>query len=164
MHTPLCAGKTIPIECKGRGAPRRIIKRCILSCSGPACRPHSFCRLRSSRPKNSCWKQTCRRSDWNRQSKRMKNSFLRSASSPSQSPSVPALPRGEPLAKPGTLPYCQRLPLWGSWRAYARLRGRARLPFSPSSPPPWRRTLRRSPQSARGYRRLQGLFRRAGPP
>ena len=25
MHTPLCAGKTIPIECKGRCAPRRIM-------------------------------------------------------------------------------------------------------------------------------------------
>ena len=30
--------------------------------------------------------------------------------------------------------------------------------FTPSSPLPWRRTLRRSPQSARGCRRLQGLF------
>ena len=110
MHTPLCAGKTIPIECKGRCAPRRTIKRCILSCSGPACRPHSFCRTRRSVPSSTCWKLTRRRSDWSKQSRRMKNSFLRSASSPSQSPSVPALPRGEPLAKPGTLPYCQSLP------------------------------------------------------
>ena len=41
--------------------------------------------------------------------------WLRAASSPSQSPAVTALPKGEPLAKPRALPYCQSLSLWERW-------------------------------------------------
>ena len=42
------------------------------------------------------------------------------ASSPSQSPAVTALPKGEPLAKPKALPYCQSLSLWERWICAAK--------------------------------------------
>ena len=46
---------------------------------------------------------------------------LRKTASPSQSHICStALPKGEPLAKPETLPYCQRLSLWERWHGVSR--------------------------------------------
>ena len=52
--------------------------------------------------------------------------FLREATSPSQSFALlmTAPPKGEPLAEPRTLPYCQGLSLWERWHRRSR-RGRA---------------------------------------
>ena len=52
------------------------------------------------------------------------------ASSPSQSPPVTAPPKGEPLAKPGALPYCQSLSPSGEVAATggSRRRGRGCCP------------------------------------